>query len=767
LANLQLDSVASGQPRFFDQTPEVFMTARTAIHHLQVANPLLSFINDQMLPATGVDQDKFWKGFNDIVADLAPKNIALLAERDRIQTAMDQWHSANPGPVLEGKAMKAYRKYLSQIGYLVPEPRNAQATTAHVDAELAKLAGPQLVVPILNARYALNAANARWGSLYDALYGTDAISEADGCEKGSGYNPKRGAKVIDYCRNVLDRTAPLKTGSHVGSQGYAVKAGKLVVTLANGKNTTLADAKQFVGYTGDAKAPASVLFVHNGIHLDLQINKTTAIGKTDAAGVSDLIAESALSTILDLEDSVAAVDADDKVLAYANWLGILQGTLSEEVQKGGKTFTRTMNADREYTKPAGKGTVSLHGRSLMFVRNVGHLMTNPAILYKAADGSMKEIPEGILDAMVTVTCALVDLQKKSSHPLRNSRTGSVYIVKPKMHGPAEVAFADELFGRVEKVIGMKPSTVKLGIMDEERRTSANLKACIAAAKSRVAFINTGFLDRTGDEMHTCMLAGPVMRKGDIKNSVWLSAYEKNNVNVGLACGLRGRAQIGKGMWAMPDLMADMLKAKIGHPLAGANTAWVPSPTAATLHAMHYHQVDVPALQKQMEKAVAKQDAKVLRDETLNQLLQFPVVAKDAANWSEEDKQKELDNNAQGILGYVVRWVDQGVGCSKVPDINGVGLMEDRATLRISSQHMANWMHHGVVSEKQVKQTMERMAAVVDAQNAGDAAYQPMAGNFAKSAAYKAACDLVFKGKAQPSGYTEPLLHAWRLKVKAA
>ena len=752
------------------------MTARTAIHHLQVANPLLSFINDQMLPATGVDPAKFWQGFNDIVADLAPKNIALLAERDRIQTAMDQWHTANPGPVAAGKAMKAYRKYLSQIGYLVPEPRNAQATTANVDAELAKLAGPQLVVPILNARYALNAANARWGSLYDALYGTDAISEADGCEKGSGYNPQRGAKVIAYCRNVLDRTAPLKTGSHVGSKGYSVKAGKLVVTLANGKNSTLADAKQFVGYTGDAKAPASVLFVHNGIHLDLQINKSTSIGQTDSAGVSDLIAESALSTILDLEDSVAAVDADDKVLAYANWLGILQGSLSEEVQKGGKTFTRTMNPDREYTKPNAKtgsqsarsnGTVKLHGRSLMFVRNVGHLMTNPAILYKATDGSMKEIPEGILDAVITVTCALVDLQKKSSHPLRNSRTGSVYIVKPKMHGPAEVAFADELFGRVEKVIGMKPSTVKLGIMDEERRTSANLKACIAAAKSRVAFINTGFLDRTGDEMHTCMLAGPVMRKGDIKNSTWLGAYEKNNVNVGLACGLRGRAQIGKGMWAMPDLMADMLKAKINHPMAGANTAWVPSPTAATLHAMHYHQVDVPALQKQMEKAVAKQDPKELRETTLNALLQFPVVAQDAANWSAEDKQKELDNNAQGILGYVVRWVDQGVGCSKVPDINGVGLMEDRATLRISSQHMANWMQHGVVTEKQVKKTMERMAAVVDAQNAGDAAYQPMAGNFAKSAAYKAACDLVFKGKAQPSGYTEPLLHAWRLKVKAA
>ena len=743
------------------------MTARTAIHNLQVANPLLNFINDQMLPATGVDKDKFWQGFSDIVTDLAPKNIALLAERDRIQTAMDAWHTAHPGPVAEGKAMKDYRKFLSQIGYLVPEPRNAQATTANVDAELAKLAGPQLVVPILNARYALNAANARWGSLYDALYGTDAISEADGCEKGAGYNPKRGAKVIDYCRNVLDRCAPLKTGSHVGSKGYAVKAGKLVVTLANGKNTSLANEKQFVGYTGDAKAPASVLFVHNGLHLDLQINRSTAIGKTDPAGVSDLIAESALSTILDLEDSVAAVDADDKVLAYANWLGILQGTLSEEVQKGGKTFTRTMNGDREYTKPAGKGTVKLHGRSLMFVRNVGHLMTNPAILYKAADGSMKEIPEGILDAMVTVTCALADLQKSKSSTLRNSRTGSVYIVKPKMHGPAEVAFADELFGRVEKVIGMKPSTVKLGIMDEERRTSANLKACIAAAKTRVAFINTGFLDRTGDEMHTCMLAGPVMRKGDIKNSVWLGAYEKNNVNVGLACGLRGRAQIGKGMWAMPDLMADMLKAKIGHPMAGANTAWVPSPTAATLHAMHYHQVDVPALQKQMEKAVAKLDPKQLREDTLNALLQFPVVAQDAANWSAEDKQKELDNNAQGILGYVVRWVDQGVGCSKVPDINGVGLMEDRATLRISSQHMANWMQHGVVTEKQVKQTMERMAAVVDAQNAGDAAYQPMAGNFAKSAAYKAACDLVFKGKAQPSGYTEPLLHAWRLKVKAA
>jgi malate synthase len=740
------------------------MTARTKAHNLQVATSLYDFIEQQVLPAVGVKSDKFWKGFSDIVTDLAPKNIALLAERDRIKAEMDKWHSANPGPVAAGKAMKAYRKFLSQIGYLVPEPKNAKATTANVDAELAKLAGPQLVVPILNARYALNAANARWGSLYDALYGTDAISEADGCEKGTGYNPKRGAKVIEYCRYVLDRCAPLKSGSHIDSTGYAVKGGKLVVTLKGGKTSGLKDAKQFVGYTGDAKAPASVLFVHNGLHLDLQIDKTTPIGKTDPAGVSDLIAEAALSTILDLEDSVAAVDAEDKVLAYSNWLGILDGSLKEEVAKGGKTFTRTMNGDRHYTKPSGKGEVVLHGRSLLFVRNVGHLMTNPAITWTDKSGATREIPEGIMDAMVTTTIAMVDLQKKKSHPLRNSRTGSVYIVKPKMHGPAEVAFADELFGRVEKVLGLKPSTVKLGIMDEERRTSANLKACIAAAKSRVAFINTGFLDRTGDEMHTCMLAGPVMRKGDIKNSTWLAAYEKNNVNVGLACGLRGRAQIGKGMWAMPDLMADMLKAKIAHPMAGANTAWVPSPTGATLHAMHYHQVDVPALQKQMEKAVAKQDPKKLRDETLDKLLQFPVVAKD--EWTAEQKQQELDNNAQGILGYVVRWVDQGVGCSKVPDIHNVGLMEDRATLRISSQHMANWLQHGVVSDKQVRATFERMAKVVDGQNAGDPLYKNMAGNFAKSAAYQAACDLVFKGKEQPSGYTEPLLHAWRLKVKA-
>ena len=742
------------------------MSDRVVIHGLHVATPLYQFIEEQVLPATGVKSAKFWLGFDALVRDLAPQNAALLAERDRLQTAMDLWHKANPGPLRNDKAIKAYRQYLSLIGYLMPEPQNAKVSTKHVDAELAVLAGPQLVVPIMNARYALNAANARWGSLYDALYGTDALSQADGCEIGAAYNPQRGAKVIEYCRHVLDRCVPLKKGSHVDSVAYSVQGGKLVVMLKTGI-TPLADAQQFVGYQGDAKMPTSLLFKHNGLHLDLQINKAHAIGKTDPAGVADLVLESALSTILDLEDSIAAVDAQDKVLAYSNWLGILQGSLSEDVQKGGKTFKRTLNGDRKYTLPSGKGQAVLHGRSLLFVRNVGHLMTNPAVLYNAVDGSQKEIPEGILDAMITTTCAMVDLQKSKGADLRNSRSGSVYIVKPKMHGPQEVAFADALFGRVEKILGLKPSTVKLGIMDEERRTSVNLMACIAAAKTRVAFINTGFLDRTGDEMHTCMWAGPVMRKGDIKSSVWLGAYEKSNVTVGLQTGLRGRAQIGKGMWAMPDLMADMLKQKIAHPMAGANTAWVPSPTAATLHAMHYHQVNVPALQKKMEKALRKQDAKALRKDSLNQLLQFPVVTPEqAAQWSAQDKQNELDNNAQGILGYVVRWVDQGVGCSKVPDIHGVGLMEDRATLRISSQHIANWLTHGVVTQAQVKATMQRMAAVVDQQNAGDPLYQKMAGNFTTSKAYQAACDLVFKGLQQPSGYTEPLLHAWRLKVKA-